>query len=127
MIAKKCPAFVNRDGMPADLNARIICDVWQLERIFNPSHRTDRVPDSNKPGTPGHPTEKPLELFARPMRIHTDEGDVCFEPFSGSGTHLAAAENLERRCFAMEIDAGFTAVVLERLSDMRVTPKLISH
>jgi DNA modification methylase len=37
------------------------------------------------------------------------------------------AENLGRRCFAMEIDAGFTAVALERLSDMRVTPKLISH
>ena len=25
-----------------------------------------------------HPTEKPVELFARPMRKHTKRGDVCF-------------------------------------------------
>jgi DNA modification methylase len=61
------------------------------------------------------------------MRIRTDEGDVCFEPFSGSGAHLAAADNLKRRCFAMEIDPGFAAVALERLSDMGLAPKLISH
>jgi DNA modification methylase len=61
------------------------------------------------------------------MRLHTDEGDVCYEPFSGSGTQLAAAEILKRKCFAMEIDPGFTAVALERLLEMELTPKLISH
>ncbi|MBL8965260.1 MAG: hypothetical protein JNK70_14540, partial [Phycisphaerae bacterium] len=44
-----------------------------------------------------HPTEKPVELFARPMRKHTQVGDLCFEPFSGSGSQLIAAERERRR------------------------------
>ena len=32
-----------------------------------------------------HPTSKPIEVFAIPMRQHTKPGEVCFEPFSGSG------------------------------------------
>jgi DNA modification methylase len=73
-----------------------------------------------------HPTEKPLELFTTPILLHTQRREVCYEPFSGSGTHLCAAENTERRCFAMEIEPAFVAVALERLSEMELTPKLVS-
>ena len=31
-----------------------------------------------------HPTSKPIEVFAIPMRQHTRPGEICFEPFSGS-------------------------------------------
>ncbi|TWU03049.1 Modification methylase DpnIIB [Symmachiella macrocystis] len=61
-----------------------------------------------------HPTQKPVELFARPMRKHTRAGDVCFEPFSGSGSQILAAEQLGRRCFAMEIAPTFVDVAVER-------------
>jgi len=50
-----------------------------------------------------HPTSKPIELFARPMRKHTKVGDVVFEPFSGSGSQLIAAERERRRCRALEL------------------------
>ena len=73
-----------------------------------------------------HPTEKPLELFANPMLFHTGKGDICYEPFSGSGTSLCAAEKTGRRCFAMELDPGFAAVAIERLSEMGLKPKLVS-
>jgi DNA modification methylase len=73
-----------------------------------------------------HPTEKPLELFTTPILLHTQVGDVCFEPFSGSGTHLCAAENTGRRCFAIEIEPAFAAVALERLSEMGLEPKVVS-
>ena len=49
-----------------------------------------------------HPTQKPLELFERPISYHTEPGDVCYEPFCGSGTQVIAAERLGRRCFAIE-------------------------
>jgi site-specific DNA-methyltransferase (adenine-specific) len=39
-----------------------------------------------------HPTQKPVELFAWPMQFNTEPGDLCYEPFSGSGTQLCAAE-----------------------------------
>jgi DNA modification methylase len=74
-----------------------------------------------------HPTEKPLKLFTTPILLHTQPGDVCFEPFSGSGTHLCAAENVGRCCFAMEIEPAFVAVALERLAEMNTKPKLVSR
>jgi DNA modification methylase len=61
-----------------------------------------------------HPTQKPVEIFARPIRKHTKIGDICFEPFSGSGSQLIAAEQLQRRCFAMELSPIFVDVAVSR-------------
>lgn len=49
-----------------------------------------------------HPTEKPVKLFTDPLTWHLRQGDIALEPFSGSGTQIAAAEVTGRRCFAME-------------------------
>lgn len=38
----------------------------------------------------------------RPIEFHTEVGDICYEPFLGSGTQIIAAEKLGRRCYAME-------------------------
>lgn len=61
-----------------------------------------------------HPTQKPVEIFARPMRKHTQPGAVCFEPFSGSGSQIIAAETLGRRCYAMELEPVFVEVAVRR-------------
>jgi len=68
-----------------------------------------------------HPTQKPVELFLRPIRWHTLPGEVCYEPFSGSGTQIIAAEQLERRCFAMELSPAFVDVAVARFE--KVTGK----
>ena len=62
-----------------------------------------------------HATQKPIELFLRPITYHTEPNDVCLEPFAGSGTQLIACEKLGRRCFAIEQDAHYCAVSLARL------------
>jgi len=41
-------------------------------------------------------------------------GEAVYEPFSGSGTTLMAAETLGRRCYAMEIDPQYVQVAIER-------------
>ena len=61
-----------------------------------------------------HPTQKPVEIFARPMRKHTRSGAICFEPFSGSGSQLIAAEQQGRRCYAMELEPRFVDVAVAR-------------
>jgi len=61
-----------------------------------------------------HPTQKPVELFARPINNHTREREVCYEPFSGSGSQLIAAEQLSRRCFAMELEPRYVDVAVQR-------------
>jgi DNA modification methylase len=62
----------------------------------------------------GHPMAKPTELFARPMRKHTKPGDIVFEPFSGSGSQLIAAERTGRRCRAIEISPPYVDVAIRR-------------
>jgi DNA modification methylase len=61
-----------------------------------------------------HPTSKPVELFLRPMLQHTRRGDVCYEPFAGSGSQIIAAERLGRRCFAIEISPRYCDVSIRR-------------
>jgi len=61
-----------------------------------------------------HPTQKPLEVFERPIGYHTQPGDVVYEPFCGSGTQVIAAERLSRVCYAMELDPHFATVIVAR-------------
>ncbi len=61
-----------------------------------------------------HTAAFPVELPNRYLMLYTVPGEVCLEPFSGSGTTLIACENLGRRCRAVEIAPGYVAVALER-------------
>jgi DNA modification methylase len=61
-----------------------------------------------------HPTSKPVALVAHCLRNSSRPGDLVYEPFAGSGTTLIAAEQLGRRCVAMEIDPRYAQVTIER-------------
>ena len=61
-----------------------------------------------------HPTQKPAEVVLRPIEGHTHVGDICYEPFSGSGTQVIAAGRLSRRCFAMEQEPRYVDVAVMR-------------
>ena len=61
-----------------------------------------------------HPTQKPLELFLRPIDFHTEPGDILYEPFLGSGTQLIAAEKLGRVCYAMEREPKYVDISIQR-------------
>jgi DNA modification methylase len=75
-----------------------------------------------------HPTEKPVEIFARPIRNHTKPGDICLEPFCGSGSQILAGEQEGRRVLASEIEPAFVAVALQRFFDATgITPKRLEQ
>jgi len=61
-----------------------------------------------------HPTQKPVELFRRPILNHLKRGELVYEPFLGSGTTLAAAELTERVCCGIELDPKYVDVVIQR-------------
>jgi DNA modification methylase len=61
-----------------------------------------------------HPTQKPIELFMRPIKNHLNQGEICYEPFSGSGSQLIAAEQLGRKCYALEICERYVDVAVRR-------------
>ena len=71
-----------------------------------------------------HPTVKPLECMARPIRNHGTKDDDVYDPFLGSGTTMIAAERSGRICFGMEIDPKYCAVILQRCLDMGLEPVL---
>ena len=61
-----------------------------------------------------HPTQKPVELIRRPLEYHTRVGEIIYEPFSGSGTALIAAEMTGRTCYAMELSPAFCDAATRR-------------
>ena len=61
-----------------------------------------------------HPTSKPVDVFAIPMRQHVRPGEVCYEPFSGSGSQIIAGETTGRRVFAIEISPQYVDVAVKR-------------
>jgi DNA modification methylase len=61
-----------------------------------------------------HPTQKPLELMRRPMLNHTKRGELVYDPFSGSGTTMMAAEVTGRICYGIDIDPKYTDVAVLR-------------
>jgi DNA modification methylase len=69
------------------------------------------IPKPRKSET-GHSTQKPVECIARPMRNH--RFSEVYDPFLGSGTTLIAAEQLGRRCFALEIAGAYCDLSVRR-------------
>lgn len=65
-----------------------------------------------------HPTMKPVELFARAIRNSTRDGELVYEPFSGSGTSILAAEQLGRRCAAIEFEPGYVDQAVRRWQEL---------
>lgn len=64
-----------------------------------------------------HPTMKPVALVERMMAASSQETDLVFDPFGGSGTTLITAEKLNRRCRIMELDPIYADVIIERWQD----------
>lgn len=54
-----------------------------------------------------HPTQKPVGLLERLIKIFTDEGDVVIDPVAGSGSTLIAALNCNRSAYGFEIKKNY--------------------
>ncbi|MGC2635006.1 MAG: site-specific DNA-methyltransferase [Candidatus Cybelea sp.] len=61
-----------------------------------------------------HPTMKPVEMLQRLMEDGSPTGAVVYEPFCGSGSTIIAAEVLDRRCYAIELDPLYVDVAVQR-------------
>ncbi|UYV13438.1 MAG: hypothetical protein NCW75_03930 [Phycisphaera sp.] len=98
------PCFMGwlRGSPPARRDETRLPTVWEIDTIPNGADRPD------------HPTPKPLEVFEWPMRQHTRRGEICYEPFAGSGQQVIAAQKLGRRCFAIEISPAYCDLIVRR-------------
>lgn len=62
----------------------------------------------------GHGTQKPIECMKRPIENNSSPGQAIYEPFSGSGTTIIAAEMTGRCCYAIELNPAYVDVAVKR-------------
>lgn len=83
-----------------------LSNVWDIPYL-NPKAK-ERV---------GYPTQKPLALLERIIRLGSDPGDVVLDPFCGSGTTLVAAKLLGREYIGFDVSADAINITNSRLAD----------
>ncbi len=87
-----------RDKLPKfNNNGKMIfnCIDWERDDISSPLIKKI------------HPTQKPVKLIEKLIKIFTDEGDVVIDPVCGSGSTLIACANLKRKGYGFEIKKDF--------------------
>jgi DNA modification methylase len=65
----------------------------------------------------GHGTQKPVECMKRPIENNSSPGQAVYEPFSGSGTTIIAAEMTGRAVHAIEVAPVYVDVAVKRWQD----------
>ena len=61
-----------------------------------------------------HPTMKPLELIAYPIKNSSMTNSIVLDMFGGSGSTLLASDQLGRICYSIELDEKFCDVIVKR-------------
>ena len=69
----------------------------------------------------GYPTQKPVLLLERIIRIATEPGDLVVDPFCGSGTTLVAAAILGRRFFGIDTSSEAVDLANRRVKEPTMT------
>ena len=75
--------------------------LWQID------HKEDQAKTK-------HGTQKPVECMRRPIENNSSPGQAVYEPFSGSGTTIIAAEQTGRACYAIELNPSYVQVAIDR-------------
>lgn len=75
-------------------------DIWATKRLAGSSYE--------------HSTMKPPEVYEKAIRRCTKMGDIIIDSFSGSGSTIMAAEKLNRRVYAVEIEPVFCDLAMKR-------------
>ena len=107
--------------MPRNIDSRYVMDfevaIWAVKGkgkwTFNrpadvpylkPVFRTGMVPGGKKRI---HPTQKHMDVIRSLVEIHSNEGDLVFDPFAGSGTTGLACIYTGRKFIGAEIDKKY--------------------
>ncbi len=113
MIRRKVNAPYREDGVPKD---------WEETPEGNfrntyPSNFWDdiSIPYWSMPENTNHPTQKPEKLLAKLILASSNENDLVFDPFLGSGTTSVTACKLGRRFLGIEKEAQYCALTEKRL------------
>lgn len=112
----KTACWVKKNAMsPSSISHLNIFEIILLYNVKN-RRNTDLLeyPVKMQSGVCDHPCPKLLDVVCDCITTWGDGSKTLFEPFGGSGTTLIACEQLDRICFAMELDPHYCDVIISR-------------
>lgn len=71
-----------------------------------------------------HPTQKPVDLMRYLIKTYSNEGDLVFDGYSGSGTTAAACLHEKRRFIGAELNKDYFDLSINRLEQIKAQPQL---
>jgi site-specific DNA-methyltransferase (adenine-specific) len=115
--------YADRRANPA---GRLPDDTWILRpqdvpEGFQPTEDTwyyRRVAGTFKERQGFHGCQMPEQLLGRIIRVSSNQGDIVFDPFAGSGTTLAVAKKLGRRWIGCELSPQYVQAATQRLESI---------
>ncbi len=93
---KSIPSVYNSEKVPGN--------VWNFTRV---RYRMDEYEN--------HPTQKPISLLERIIKVSSNVGDIVLDPFSGTFTTSYVAKILNRNSIGIEIEDEYVKIGLRRL------------
>lgn len=127
--------WIKPNPMPRNTSRRYVTDYEFALWATKPKGKWTFNKDPNKPylkpefnhsivsfSTRIHPTEKSHSLIEEIIKIHTNEGDIIFDPFSGSGIISLVANKLNRFYVGAEISKTYYEKSLKRIKETYIKP-----
>ena len=82
-------------------NGKRITDVWNFNRVVGKQQF--------------HQNQKPIDLLEQCIKKHSNEGDVVFDGFMGSGSTGVACVNTNRNFIGIELDKSYFEIAKKRI------------
>jgi len=99
---------IKKRKLIGDDDKEILSDVWRdIHRI---KHKKDRD---------RHPCQLPINLMKRIIELFTDEGDLIYDPFGGTGTTAIAAKITKRNFIISDIDEHYVQVARDNVYNIK--------
>ena len=123
------PHFPHR--MPVSSFEHVLWATRGDEFVYNPTagfkhvHGRYEASSHEEQGQRFHTTQKPMSLWNKILKTHSNPGDLVLDTFGGSCVTAASSVRLRRNFIVMEMDDGYYKKGLERLNRERGRSKTL--
>lgn len=134
-IVKDLIRWIKPNPMPRNTSRRYVTDfelaLWAVKKGGKWTFNKDKGITYKKPEyihsapigkSRIHPTQKSSQIISEIIKTHTNDSDLIFDPFSGSGTISCCASEINRNFIGCEIDATYYKASIQKLRKEDIYP-----